>query len=108
MNGKKDGLPVSYEWIYQYILRDKHAGGDLYLHLRYRKKRKKRYVSNDHRKQIKNRASINLRPEVRTRLGDWEVDTIIGKRHKQAIVSLAESKSRSSLITKVERKTFTP
>lgn len=33
------------------------------------------------------------------------MDTIIGKRHKQAIVSLTERKSRMSLIYKVERKT---
>jgi IS30 family transposase len=24
------GLQISHEWIYQYILADKHAGGDLY------------------------------------------------------------------------------
>ena len=41
----------------------------------------------------------------RRRLGDWEVDTIIGRRHQQAIVSLAERKSRLALIQKVDRKT---
>ncbi|MCK4448656.1 MAG: IS30 family transposase, partial [Candidatus Marinimicrobia bacterium] len=34
-----------------------------------------------------------------------EADTIIGKRHKQAIVSVTERKSRLSLIYKVEQKT---
>jgi IS30 family transposase len=28
------GLQISHEWIYQYILMDKHAGGDLHRHLR--------------------------------------------------------------------------
>jgi IS30 family transposase len=28
------GLQISHEWIYQYILSDKHAGGDLHRHLR--------------------------------------------------------------------------
>ncbi|MET0105709.1 MAG: IS30 family transposase [Sedimenticola sp.] len=37
-------------------------------------------------------------------MGDWELDTIIGKGHKQAIVSLSERKSRLSLIAKVESK----
>ncbi|MCD6235239.1 MAG: IS30 family transposase, partial [Candidatus Marinimicrobia bacterium] len=32
---------VSHEWIYQHILKDKKQGGDLYVHLRCRKKRKK-------------------------------------------------------------------
>ena len=39
------------------------------------------------------------------RVEDWEADTIIGKRHKQAIVSLVERKSGFTLIQKVERKT---
>ncbi len=99
---------VSHEWIYQYVLQDKQTGGSLHCHLRCRKKRKKRYGSNDRRGNIKNRVSIDERPTVvdtRSRLGDWEADTIIGKRHKQALVSLTERKSRLSLIYKVERKT---
>lgn len=101
-------ITVSHEWIYQYIYKDKQTGGSLHLHLRCRKKRKKRYGTNDRRGIIKNRVSIDERPAVvdtRSRLGDWELDTIIGKRHKQAIVSLTERKSRLSLIYKVERKT---
>ncbi|MEC8542644.1 MAG: IS30 family transposase, partial [SAR324 cluster bacterium] len=35
----------SHEWIYQYFLKDKSQAGDLYTHLRLRKKRKKRYGS---------------------------------------------------------------
>ena len=37
-------IQISHEWIYQYILADKHAGGNLYRHLRCQKKRRKRYV----------------------------------------------------------------
>ncbi len=102
------GYSVSHERIYQHILQDKQAGGRLYLHLRCRKKRKKRYGSHDRRGQIPNRISIDERPFIvdsRCRLGDWEVDTIIGRRHQQAIVSLAERKSRLTLIQKVDRKT---
>ena len=101
-------MTVSHEWIYQHIYTDKQAGGFLHCHLRCRKKRKKRYGTNDRRGIIKNRVSIDERHAVvdtRSRLGDWELDTIIGKRHKQAIVSLTERKSRMSLIYKVERKT---
>jgi len=101
-------ISVSHEWIYHHIMVDRQSGGDLYRHLRCRKKRKKRYGSNDRRGQIRNKVSIDERPpivEARERLGDWEADTIIGKRHKQAIVSVAERKSRLSLIYKVEQKT---
>ena len=99
---------VSHEWIYQYILKNKQAGGSLYLHLRCKKKRKKRYGSNDRRGNLKNRVSIDERPDVveeRNRIGDWEADTIIGKAHKQAIVSLTERKSGLAPIYKVDRRT---
>jgi len=101
-------LQISHEWIYQYILMDKHAGGDLHRHLRCQKKRRKRYGSYDRRGRIRNRVSIDQRPAIvdtRQRLGDWEVDTIIGKGHRHAIVSLTERKSRLALLRKVERKT---
>jgi IS30 family transposase len=102
------GLPISHEWIYQYILTDKRSGGDLHRHLRCQKKRRKRYGSYDRRGILKNRVSIDERPAIvdtRQRLGDWEVDTIIGKGHRHAIVSLVERKSRLSLLRKVESKT---
>lgn len=64
---------------------DKHQGGMLYKHLRQsHKKRKKQYGSKDKRGQIRNRISINDRPEIveqKTRLGDWEIDTVRGKNH---------------------------
>jgi len=102
------GLQISHEWIYQYILADKLAGGDLYRHLRCQKKRRKRYGSYDRRGKLPNRVSIDERPSIvdtRQRLGDWEIDTIIGKGHRQAIVTLTERKSRLALLRKVERKT---
>jgi IS30 family transposase len=102
------GLQISHEWIYQYILMDKHAGGDLHRHLRCQKKRRKRYGSYDRRGKLKNRVSIDERPAIvdtRQRLGDWEVDTIIGKGHRHAVVSLVERKSRLALLRKVESRT---
>ena len=101
-------IQVSHEWIYQYILADKRAGGDLHRHLRCQKKRRKRYGSYDRRGKLPNRRSIEERPEIvnqRKRLGDWEVDTILGKGRRQAIVTLTERKSRLALIGKVERRT---
>ena len=40
--------------------------------------------------------------ERRGRYGDWEVDTIIGKGQKQAIVSLTERRARFTLLAKVQ------
>jgi IS30 family transposase len=100
-------VQISHERIYQYILADKRTGGDLYTHLRCQKKRRKRYGSYDRRGQLPDRVSIDQRPEIveqRERLGDWEVDTILGKGRRHAIVTLTERKSRLALLYKVERR----
>ena len=57
---------------------------------------------------IPNRLSIDDRPAIvdeRKKIGDWEADTVIGKNHRQAIVSIVEGKTGFTLIRKVERKT---
>lgn len=104
----EENIQVSHEWIYQHILADKRDGGNLYRHLRLQKQRRKRYGSHDWRGKLPGRVSIEERPEIvekRQRLGDWEVDTIIGKRHQQAIVTLTERKTRFGLLCKVEKRT---
>jgi len=98
---------VSHEWIYQHVYADKKQGGDLYTFLRCQKQRRKRYGSNNRRGKIPNRIGIEQRPDIvdrKARIGDWEGDTIIGKGHKGAIVSLVERKSIYTLLKKVERK----
>ena len=100
-------IQVSHESIYLYILADKRAGGNLHKHLRCQKKRRKRYGSYDRRGKLPNRVSIDERPGIvdrRQRIGDWEVDTIIGKGRRQAIVTLTERKSRFALLRKVDRR----
>jgi IS30 family transposase len=104
----RKGIHISHEWIYQHIYEDKRKNGDLHRHLRCQKKRRKRYGSYDRRGKLSNRVSIEQRPadvETRQRIGDWEVDTMIGKRHKQALVTLIERKSRLVLLRKVEQRT---
>ncbi len=99
---------VSHERIYQYIYADKAQGGDLSRHLRCQKQRRKRYGSYDRRGQIKDRQSIDQRPAIvdaKERLGDWEGDTIIGRNHQQAIVSLVERQSQFVRLAPVARNT---
>ncbi len=99
---------ISSETVYQRVYADKQSGGLLWKHLRCQKKRKKRYGKMERRGQIPNRQSIEDRPAIvdeRKRIGDWEADTIIGKNHRQAIVSIVERKTGLTLIRKVERKT---
>ncbi len=99
---------ISIETVYQRVYADKRSGGMLWKNLRCQKQRRKRYGKTDRRGIIPNRQSIEQRPaivEARSRIGDWEADTIIGKNHRQAVVSLVERKTGYTLIRKVERKT---
>lgn len=105
---KEQSICISHERIYQYILKDKRAGGDLYRHLRCQKKRRKRYGKYDRRGKLPNCRSIEERPAIvnaRKRLGDREGDTLIGRRHKPVLVTLTERKSRFSLLGKVPQRT---
>jgi IS30 family transposase len=85
---------VSHERLYQYVWEDKNNGGNLYVHLRRRgRKNNKRGSSKKSRGQIKNRVSIHQRPSIvnsKERFGDLEIDTIIGKGHTGAIVTINE------------------
>ena len=57
--------------------------------------------------ELPNRVSIEERPELveqRERLGDWEADTLVGKGHQGALVSLVERKSRYTLLWPVKRR----
>lgn len=81
---------VSVERIYQYIREDKAKKGDLYKHCRHSLKHRKRPVGR--RIPIKDRIGIEFRPPEAdgTRLGDWEMDTIVGKDGKGAMLTLVE------------------
>lgn len=105
---KEQKLCISHEWIYQYVLKDKQAGGDLYRHLRCQKKRRKRYGKYDRRGKLPNCRSIEERPAVvnrRMRLGDWEADTLTGKGSQPVLLTLTERKSRFTLLGKVPQRT---
>jgi IS30 family transposase len=96
-----ESILISHEWIYLHIYKDKLNGGDLHTHLRCQKKRKKRYGSYDRRGQLKNRVSIDERPvvvDLKSRIGDWEADTVAGRQTGPRLVTLVERKSRFTLI----------
>lgn len=104
------GPAVSHERIYQHVWQDKALNGMLYKHLRIggTKQRRKRRNSRDMRGTIKNRIGIQERPAIverKIRIGDWEGDTVVGKNHKGALVTLVDRKSKLTLIGKVDRYT---
>ena len=105
---RNHNIKISHETIYKHLVIDKATGGTLYKHLRrFNKKYKKRYGSYDRRGQIPDRVSIDKRPAIvdaKTRIGDWETDTIIGKNHKGAILTIVDRKSKITLMHKLPNK----
>lgn len=85
-------MMVSHERIYQFVWHDKKQGGSLYTHLRHRGRRRRKRANGKHsRSRIPNRVDITERPEVveqKSRFGDLEIDTIIGRNRKGAIVTI--------------------
>ncbi len=102
---KVEGIAmVSHERIYQYIRSDKQQGGILWQYTRHKLKHRKRPVTGK-QINIKNKVSIELRPEIvdsQQRYGDWEIDTIIGKNHQGAIVTITERKTGFLLMEKLK------
>lgn len=98
---------VSHECIYQKL----YASAELPAHLRcQRKKRRARASakrSNNRRGAIRDRVGIEARPAVveqKTRIGDWEGDTVVGKQHLGGLVTLVDRVSRYVLVGIVQRR----
>ncbi len=101
---KSEDIPmVSHARIYAYIRKDKMKGGDLFKHLRHQLKHRKRPVSGK-QNTIKDRISIDHRSDIinnKLRFGDWEIDLIIGKDRKGAIVTIVERTTAFFLMRKL-------
>ena len=106
---REGSVLVSPEWIYQYIRQDRKAGGILWRCLRRRGKKPNVKAGRDQgRGCIPNRVDIAARPAcvaAKARVGDWEADTMIGKGHRGALVTLVDRMSKLVLIQRVTRKT---
>lgn len=81
-------IQISHERIYLHVWANKQAGATLFANLRRHGKRyQKRSNGKTNRGQIRNRTSIIERPaevDTKSRIGDWEIDTVIGKGHSGA------------------------
>ena len=101
-------LSISHESIYQFIYKNKANGGNIYKSLRHRNKKYHNRCNNyQKRGTIKDRISIDERPSIvndKLRIGDWEIDTVIGKNHKGVLVTIVDKASKFTLIKKVNSK----
>ena len=99
-------LSISHETIYVHIWNDRAAGGSLYKHLRCAtKKRRKRHNTYDSRGRLAGKRHISDRPgfvDKRNTVGHWEIDTVVGVKSKDCVVTLVERKTGFAMIGKLE------
>lgn len=101
---------VSHETIYKWIWLAKHSNHRdhldykrLYKHLRHTGRRQKRNNIKDRRGAIEGRVGMDKRPKIvegRSRIGDIEVDLMMGSNHKSALLVMTD---RTTLITMIEK-----
>ena len=109
---------ISHEAIYQYVYARVYRDGngymrpgypDLRVYLKRRHKKRARKGMRKGERIFKPKGpSIEDRPlvvDLRTRIGDWEGDTIAGKNNSVGLNSLVERTSGLLLLTKLEAKT---
>jgi IS30 family transposase len=101
-------ISIHHETIYQFIYKNKSNGGLLYKYLRHKNKRyHKRSKEYQSRGTIIGRIMIDKRPkevENKSRIGDWEIDTVVGKNHKGFLVTVVDRKSKFVIIKQVTSK----
>ena len=103
--GKTISHATIYRWIWSCPQRSRRFRA--FLRVAYRKRRKP-YGKPSKRGQIPDRVSIEQRPQVveeRTRLGDWEGDTMVGKGRRGYVVTNVDRTSRYLVARKVEKAT---
>lgn len=111
VEGNKTGkCPMSIESLYQWIWQSKHGNKasdkqykKIYNHLKHGRRRRKRGSRKDSRGIIHDRVSIEKRPKIvnkRDRPGDIEVDFMMGKNHKGALLVMTD---RATLHTSLHK-----
>ena len=99
---------VCIETIYKLVWEDKKQNGILHTHLRNQGKMyRKRGASKDKRGQIVGRIGIENRPKEvddKQRFGDLEIDLVIGKDHKGALLTINDRATGVLQMKKLESK----
>lgn len=101
-------MRISHETIYLWLYKKKALGGIFYKYLRHlRPKRQKRSGKYTKRMIIKDKKSIHSRPKEvdgKTRFGDWESDTVVGKGQSGYIATHVERKTKYLIAVKMDDK----
>lgn len=96
------GKQISHECIYQHVRGNPELVGHLRHKLKYNRKGRKDRTTKV--RNIPGRVSISQRPGQAdgSRFGDWEMDTIIGKDGKGAILTLTERSTNFLMASKLK------
>jgi transposase, IS30 family len=111
---KKNPDFVSHETIYKWIwnMKHSHKRADvcyqlIYKDLKHGRRRRKRGNYRDNRGCIPNRTSIEKRPSIverRSRIGDVEVDLMLGKNHQPGLLVMTDRTTLKTSLTKISTK----
>lgn len=106
----REGLgKISYETIYLMIYANHQEMGIYQQYLRQKQKQRRRKIRNQKRGGIANRIGIENRPKVadlKTEIGHWESDTVIGCNHTGIVVTHVDKASKYLLAGLAKNKTM--
>ena len=106
---RRQRFQISHETIYRYVWWDRAHGGSLHRHLRQAdKQRRKRYNAYDSRGRLPGKRHISERPrrvELRSEIGHWEIDTVMGDGDQHCVLTLVERATGFALIGKCADRT---
>jgi IS30 family transposase len=107
---KREGKSiVSYETIYQMIYANHQELGMWKQNLRQKQKRRRRKGVKQKRGGIPNRVGIENRPaiaDLKTEIGHWESDTVIGANHSGVVVTHVDKASKYLVAGLAKNKTM--
>ncbi|MFM6630273.1 MAG: IS30 family transposase [Microcystis panniformis] len=107
---KREGLgKISYETIYLMIYANHQEMGIYQQYLRQKQKQRRRKSRNQKRGGIPNRVGIENRPKIadlKTEIGHWESDTVIGCNHTGVVVTHVDKASKYLLAGLAKDKTM--
>ena len=100
---------VSHETIYRRVWADQQRGGMVWQNLRLQLTRGRRYRRYGKRGQMVGRIGIEHRAAIverRSRRGDWEIDTVFGRRGESsnALLTMVDRRTKLLVVQKVASK----
>jgi IS30 family transposase len=107
---RERNLKLSSSTIYRFVYKDARSGGDLWTHLRTRRrkrKRQKRSILAENLNILKDIRPMRCRPKIvdeKTRVGDFERDLVVGTKPGGAILTINDRVSKRVKLAILKKK----